>query len=502
MPVAETTLHRKRGEAESGPDERFGSDGRSPGAFWRICAAVLCILLTSSLMNVAVFPMFDPLFTYARDISVIANAAALIALGLVGTFRPTWLRPRLSMLVVICCLLVGSVLLAWSLASESALPMTVFACVVAAARGWVMVAVGVAASRLDRSHIAPCIVLAFFLYYLATALFWVVPSGVGLLAFLVLPVAALALVWRDALPLLEDIERGAAPIDVAVTQPSSFLPLGSQLFVCLFLFRVAFGYSLRFGEVEGVPLSDFLVIVPVAVLAAFVLARREKGLSADLVTQISVLCVVGGFFASAALGQESNMASIVLLSAGNTLFDVVAWVVLIAASSRNLKASVAIFAWGRGVSGIGTVLGAAIGVWAYEAFGSDARIVATVQGAIILVFVGYALIGLRKFSFADTIAGVTPAVEIVAQAPENQFEDRCRQIAQRYGLTARELEVFMMLARGRDRTYIQEQLTVSRNTVKAHVKHIYAKLGIHAHQDLIDLVEGANQEADPRPDGR
>ncbi len=47
-----------------------------------------------------------------------------------------------------------------------------------------------------------------------------------------------------------------------------------------------------------------------------------------------------------------------------------------------------------------------------------------------------------------------------------------------------------MLARGRDRAYIEEALVVSRNTVKAHVKHVYAKLGIHSHQELIDLVEG------------
>ena len=46
-----------------------------------------------------------------------------------------------------------------------------------------------------------------------------------------------------------------------------------------------------------------------------------------------------------------------------------------------------------------------------------------------------------------------------------------------------------MLARGRDSFYIQEQLTVSRNTVKAHVKHIYAKLDIHTHQELLDIVE-------------
>jgi DNA-binding NarL/FixJ family response regulator len=57
-------------------------------------------------------------------------------------------------------------------------------------------------------------------------------------------------------------------------------------------------------------------------------------------------------------------------------------------------------------------------------------------------------------------------------------------------LSPRELEVLKMLARGRDRAYIEEKLVVSRNTVKAHVKHIYAKLGIHSHQDLIALVQG------------
>ena len=47
----------------------------------------------------------------------------------------------------------------------------------------------------------------------------------------------------------------------------------------------------------------------------------------------------------------------------------------------------------------------------------------------------------------------------------------------------------MKLACGRDRAFIQERLVVSRNTVKAHVKHVYAKLGIHSHQELIALVE-------------
>ena len=264
--------------------------------------------------------------------------------------------------------------------------------------------------------------------------------------------------------------------------------MGSQLFVCLFLFRVAFGYSLRFGEVGGVPLSDFLVIVPVAAVALYAVLSR-KTFPADLLAQVSVLFVVAGFFLGSMLYDRAPFASVTLLSAGNTLFDMVAWVALIAVASRNERGAVAAFAWGRGLTGLGTIVGAALGVLANGLFGSDALGLALMGGTLILVFVGYALIGLKRFSFSETIAGVTPVVTTVVKTPEQEFEERCRRVAERYGLSPRELEVFMMLARGRDRAYIQEQLVVSRNTVKAHVKHVYAKLGIHAHQDLIDLVE-------------
>ncbi|EJU34325.1 transcriptional regulator, LuxR domain protein [Slackia sp. CM382] len=32
---------------------------------------------------------------------------------------------------------------------------------------------------------------------------------------------------------------------------------------------------------------------------------------------------------------------------------------------------------------------------------------------------------------------------------------------------------------------------MSRNTVKTHVANIYAKLGVHSQQELIDMVENA-----------
>lgn len=39
---------------------------------------------------------------------------------------------------------------------------------------------------------------------------------------------------------------------------------------------------------------------------------------------------------------------------------------------------------------------------------------------------------------------------------------------------------------------IQEKLFLSHNTVKTHVRHIYAKMDIHSQQELIDIVEGAD----------
>lgn len=105
------------------------------------------------------------------------------------------------------------------------------------------------------------------------------------------------------------------------------------------------------------------------------------------------------------------------------------------------------------------------------------------------MFVAYALFGLRKFSFEEVVEGVVPTQDVTVEIPKPTFDDRCAEIAERFDLTARELEVFKMLARGRDRTYIQEQLVISRNTVKSHVKHIYTKLDVHSQQDLIDLIQ-------------
>jgi DNA-binding CsgD family transcriptional regulator len=46
------------------------------------------------------------------------------------------------------------------------------------------------------------------------------------------------------------------------------------------------------------------------------------------------------------------------------------------------------------------------------------------------------------------------------------------------GLTAREIEVLVLLARAMNKQQIARSLSISTKTVNAHVEHIYAKLGV------------------------
>lgn len=118
-----------------------------------------------------------------------------------------------------------------------------------------------------------------------------------------------------------------------------------------------------------------------------------------------------------------------------------------------------------------------------------------ISAVIVFVLVAYVLFVLGSFSFSKTIESVSPSVDVKVfeekggDGVEGSLEERCSRLAEDACLTEREREVFLLLAHGRNARYIQETLVVSYNTVKTHVSHVYAKLGVHSHQGLIDLVE-------------
>jgi DNA-binding NarL/FixJ family response regulator len=55
-------------------------------------------------------------------------------------------------------------------------------------------------------------------------------------------------------------------------------------------------------------------------------------------------------------------------------------------------------------------------------------------------------------------------------------------------LSSRELQVLQLMAKGKSYTAIAEVLFVDKETVRTHIKNIYAKLGVHSKADALDLA--------------
>ena len=71
---------------------------------------------------------------------------------------------------------------------------------------------------------------------------------------------------------------------------------------------------------------------------------------------------------------------------------------------------------------------------------------------------------------------------------DDHMERALEAIAHTCQLTPREIEVFRLLSLGRDISTIENNLCISRNTAKMHIRHVYQKLEVHSKQELIDLV--------------
>lgn len=265
---------------------------------------------------------------------------------------------------------------------------------------------------------------------------------------------------------------------------------------------------------------SFLSAIPLALVALYVTCSRRR-FPADGLVQLSALTVMAGFLLATQplLAADSGAADVALLNAGNGLFIMAAQMALITIAARNPLGAITTVAWGNGVSALGSLTGAAAGMLANSAAASMPALRVATPAVLLLVFAAYVTIGLKRFTFAGAIDGIgsgagggngrregsrcgsrsgtghrngaSAAADARGPHPRRRPSPPAARPSQASSPSPpREAEVFAMLARGRDRAYIEEALVVSRNTVKAHVKHVYAKLGIHSHQELLDLVEG------------
>lgn len=93
-----------------------------------------------------------------------------------------------------------------------------------------------------------------------------------------------------------------------------------------------------------------------------------------------------------------------------------------------------------------------------------------------------------------------------AQPAIDPIDEACLPIARTCNLTNRETDVVRLLARGLTSSFIQEELVLSHNTVKTHVRHIHTKLDVYSRQEGKEAKDrpriAVRKEGVPKPHSR
>ena len=269
------------------------------------------------------------------------------------------------------------------------------------------------------------------------------------------------------------------------------------------VFGLAFGfmqYSTIFS-VESIDPSSSLQLLVVRGAAAAILAlcslfAVEK---THVVYRIGMAVMIAGFMIMPFTMSEdaSTIPASLIIVAGYTAFDVMSWTILCETAFFRRHPAVSLVGFGRTLVHGGVALGAILG--AVVSFVP----LSAVNSAIMVTSVGYLLVVAVILLIGDT-GGIWMLLRygtMFDQSDEKNGADRASSLAEsdqrvafamiatRYGLTTREQEVMELFGIGRSTAFIAQQLCISESTAKSHVRHIYAKCGIHNRQELLDLLE-------------
>ncbi|MBS5449866.1 MAG: helix-turn-helix transcriptional regulator [Coriobacteriia bacterium] len=439
---------------------------------------------------------------FASEAQSIIGALAEVGILLAALRAPRLLQPRPLLICTILCCATGATLLE----IEPATPHAILLGLAARRAGLIFgfYLIGISLSKITNTRLVAASTSAAVI--LATCIATVAPAPafrISVLLDALLTIVCIAPTWETAEQTIKDIASSPGVEVRALTNPRSFLLPNNQVFLLMFIFSVAVGFGSVLRMDSLAPLtSNLSIFMLIGSVTLFLLApsRRE-----DALFTTSILLVAAGFLAAPITGLGVGVAN-AFLYAGRLAFSVLAWAALSSLCARNPAGSMMVLACGEFANDTGALIGGGIGNLCNTLLVDQPQIAAVLTSCVVLFMLAYALTGLRTFSFAATIHAVEPAGPMPlpnsAEERRKPLDSACQRLSTQYGLTAREQEVLGLLARGHNGYHIRDELSLSYNTVKTHAKHVYAKLGVHSQQDVIDIVEreaALGNAANPAP---
>ena len=464
---------------------------------WWLCVGALGVYqLSITLLNAAVFPLFVNVFLEARDIATLFGAALSLALYIAAATHPQWMEPKRAAIIALLCVGVGAPSMALAAVTGPSALLVIASCVRAIGSTWIgcIVCLPLVAIVMRQGTRATMGALCGG-WALSYALEWgcsYLSSFAQIAVFCVSPFIVLALSYRQSSWVISHALSAPPAADLRVTNPQSFLPHGNIVFVMLVLLKMSFGFSMAFDSVNATPRDTVLACIPALVIAIVLTMTTRPGLGLNGFYRATMLCVLAGFLlVNPAIGSVHGGPALanIVLRAGSDLTRMFAFLLVAYLGSRNLMNALGISLYLSAANSLGSVAGAQLGMLADRVLFNDPGTFSLLLAIFVFAFVTYNVLAPHSFDFDKTAHSIEALATPRASEQTDILTRACAQLAADHGLTPREAEALELLAHGRNTQAIQERMVVSRSTAKTHIRNVYAKLGVHAQQELIDLVE-------------
>jgi len=266
-------------------------------------------------------------------------------------------------------------------------------------------------------------------------------------------------------------------------------------------------FGLSYGLMKGffalssdnlITVRDYLNIVALILGATAILVTTSvfRMDFRHMTYQVALPLMAAGFIFFS-LTYPLDLIGFALHQMGYQYFYIVLWALWPVLASRGSVPTGWVVGWGLLCIQLGQFVGSVAAAIALTFVQSDLGL-AMVSAGVIFAILIIALFAMGSGS-ANTGWGFVKPMEEADAASD--FEKAGTRLARRCRLSPREIEVFFLLAKGRNRAYIREELVIGDETVKSHIKSIYRKADVHSQQELIDLLERESSADEPRGRG-
>lgn len=326
---------------------------------------------------------------------------------------------------------------------------------------------------------ALCAGLAYLLGFVLFAIVSLLPPVVALVASALLPFGAYALLLRGT----AQVPTVPEPSRASLHELLASIPW--KLIVAIALAYFSYGATRMGGvmgglaasgaghvAVAGIPALGCLIAIALAfcfyrknALLAFYLAFPLMGIAAIVPASVDPL---GGTttFCIALVGAE--------------LVKYLVWFLLIDSIIKD------------GLSALLCLALMRFAQWGGSCLGQLAADALPTQEAVTIAVLVSLVVALLVIIGAPVAAKAAAGGSAAGEASD--LEARVALAAARFRLSPREQEVLAIWATGHTGAYIEKQLFISKNTVKTHLNHIYAKTKTANREELLELLEALDVE--------